>query len=459
MASPSPYKGSPSESGEATIGELIRSLREKVGLTQTELARGICARAYISQIERGSRFPGPLMLVQVAKKLEAPLPLFTRAYASSPMVSVDQCLGLAKELAKQGALTEAHEIFEHARGFSRKLGKPAGEGVGFKVALASILLHGGEYEQGEKLLEEVLARGLSPGGSAIRLAEVYTIKGQCAAKRRDFHPATEMLHKAFNIAFAIRTGPPSGFSPRVVALQYEIVEWLIRMFLLQRQFHTAKVIFQWALSAWEGTDIEEKMPYHLIVLGALSNLGLGNPDATIKTLEDHLSTGIPDGDSRHLAAVHNNLAVAYRLKKNWNKVRYHASIALDLWRHLSPGDMGSHGSANELAYAALAQSDYEGARRALDFTIIPPGVGYKVPDIGLPAESLLLEARLALAQNDAESALNFLDRSEEAGGGIRWVETMAHIERVHAALIAGEPIDKVKKVLDALRSSVANWAV
>ncbi|MBG9786874.1 MULTISPECIES: helix-turn-helix domain-containing protein [Brevibacillus] len=55
------------------IGKGIREYRKKLGLTQGELAEGICNRSYISQIEKGDVVPSPEILEELAKKLQTDL--------------------------------------------------------------------------------------------------------------------------------------------------------------------------------------------------------------------------------------------------------------------------------------------------------------------------------------------------------------------------------------------------
>lgn len=52
------------------IGEVIKELRTKKGITKTELARGICSVSYITRIEKGERCPTSLILRQIANKLQ-----------------------------------------------------------------------------------------------------------------------------------------------------------------------------------------------------------------------------------------------------------------------------------------------------------------------------------------------------------------------------------------------------
>ena len=57
-----------------TFGRSVRSLRKQRGLSQEDLAEACgLSRNYISDIERGVRNPGLLVLVGLAKALKVPL--------------------------------------------------------------------------------------------------------------------------------------------------------------------------------------------------------------------------------------------------------------------------------------------------------------------------------------------------------------------------------------------------
>ncbi|NMH68869.1 helix-turn-helix transcriptional regulator [Bacillus sp. RO3] len=53
----------------SVIGKKIRELRKVVGLTQGELADGICAQALVSRMEKGDIYPSATALYQISKKL------------------------------------------------------------------------------------------------------------------------------------------------------------------------------------------------------------------------------------------------------------------------------------------------------------------------------------------------------------------------------------------------------
>jgi transcriptional regulator with XRE-family HTH domain len=53
----------------AVIGKKIKELRKVVGLTQGELAEGICTQALVSRIEKGDIYPSATALFQISVKL------------------------------------------------------------------------------------------------------------------------------------------------------------------------------------------------------------------------------------------------------------------------------------------------------------------------------------------------------------------------------------------------------
>lgn len=232
----------------------------------------------------------------------------------------------------------------------------------------------------------------------------------------------------------------------------------MRVFVLQRQFHTAHTIFEWATNTW-GTDGADGLPPHIVMMKAVTDLGNGDPDAAEialrRLLDDDMCTDRPT----LAAAVHNNLAVTYRLKRKWPHARYHATKALDIWRQYSGALPGHRAGANELAHAALASGDLAGARRALDLNRRSPGAGPKTPDPILTGESLLLEARLALAEGKTETARRFLRRAQGECEGVRWLEMLIYVEKLEAALAGGADTGEKRTILGDLRTSIESWAV
>lgn len=455
------FPGDTAESADPeppSLGDLIRDGRRDKGLTQGELARGICTRPYISQIEKGIRFPAPVIMKHLADRLGLPLQHFAPSYVSSPMAGIDQCLGLAKIQAKDGSTEEARRTYGAARELHRRRGCPAADGPALEETLGIILLYEGRFEQCVPILREALAHRAGIGKPSGSLAEVCTALGVAYSRQGMLKKASDVFQKAFNIVFAMGTSGNPGHTAWIRDLQYEIVEWLMRVFALQRQFHTARTIFEWATNTW-GTGAAVRLPPGIVVLKAIADLGTGSPDAAEASLRHLLDSGACANRPRLAAAVHNNLAVSYRLKRSWARARYHASMALDILRSHSGRIPGHHAGTNELAYAALAAGDTMGAREALDLFREPPLAGPQIADPVLTGESLLLEARLALAEDDPKTARQFLHQAADACEGVRWLEMLIYVEKLQAAFDAGAGEDEKQALLDSLRTSIENWAV
>lgn len=61
---------------EIRIGEGIKQLRKFLGISQRELAKGICSQAQISKIENGNEIPSALILFLISKKLKVEMSFF-----------------------------------------------------------------------------------------------------------------------------------------------------------------------------------------------------------------------------------------------------------------------------------------------------------------------------------------------------------------------------------------------
>lgn len=446
----------PKNPAEAALGELIRNSRRAGGLTQGELAEGICARAYVSRIENGARFPAPAILKLLADRLGLPLPRFAPAYIMPPMAGVEQCLELARIQAKDGDVKGARHSYGRALALHEFRGKPAPDIPALRATLGIILLNEGRYEECGSVLTEALERYFMTGKPTGLLAEIYIAIGLSLVKRGRLKKAIGMFQKSFNIVFAIGADGTPKQAPGMGRLQNETVEWLIRVMALQRRFNTALTVYDWAINIWGHHGIYSQLPPAIVILKAGAELGTGQPDEAERSLLGLLESGACAGRPRLSAAVHNNLAVTYRLMENWERARYHATAALDLWEGDSPG---RHASANELAFAAFALGDYKGAKRALAFTPRFGADADPVPDPIWAAETFLLRARVALAEGDVKPARLYLERAERVAEGVRWVQTMVHIEGIEADLSEGLPASRIRSSLAVLRSSVAKWSM
>src|SRR5438445_11155265 len=90
------------------LGERVRQLRVRAGLTQSELAGDRCSKEYLSQIERGKTRPTADMLAWLAERLNV-----DAAFLETGQSSAEQA-GLEAAIARAEAAVEGQQ-FEDAR--------------------------------------------------------------------------------------------------------------------------------------------------------------------------------------------------------------------------------------------------------------------------------------------------------------------------------------------------------
>ncbi|MEI5907493.1 helix-turn-helix domain-containing protein [Bacillus spongiae] len=97
------------------IGEEIFMLRKSIGMSQTELSKGICTQAQISKIEKGLVYPYATTLYQIAKKLGVDLNYFFDI-ASSPNISyIKELESLLKQYRRKMEYKKIQDIIHDER--------------------------------------------------------------------------------------------------------------------------------------------------------------------------------------------------------------------------------------------------------------------------------------------------------------------------------------------------------
>lgn len=84
----------------SAIGKKIIQLRKTVGLTQNELAKGICTQGMISRIEKGDIFPNASTLYHIANKLGVDLNYFFDVGSTPRLEYVMEVVNQLKKLRK-----------------------------------------------------------------------------------------------------------------------------------------------------------------------------------------------------------------------------------------------------------------------------------------------------------------------------------------------------------------------
>lgn len=96
----------------SVIGKKIKELRKVVGLTQGELADGICTQALISRIEKGDIYPSATSLYQISKKLGVDVNYF---FEIGTTPRLDYVKEVERQLKKLRVKLKYDEIIEIVR--------------------------------------------------------------------------------------------------------------------------------------------------------------------------------------------------------------------------------------------------------------------------------------------------------------------------------------------------------
>src|SRR5437588_11727925 len=108
----------------AALAERLRKARERAGLSQRALARGICTPAYVSRLEKGERIPSLQLLRQLADRLGADADELASGVprpTEDPLAAADLALRLGERDDAERTFREALErgdLASRARGLA-----------------------------------------------------------------------------------------------------------------------------------------------------------------------------------------------------------------------------------------------------------------------------------------------------------------------------------------------------
>lgn len=133
-----------------SLGKRIRELRLKKGMTQIELAKGICTPSMISQIESDRARPSYKMLYSIAERLDTPMEklLMDTDMNLEHTSAYKFALALIGTKDYQTALPILRGLLNEQRSQISSLD--------IQMAMGECLLHVGQFEESEKCLNEVL---------------------------------------------------------------------------------------------------------------------------------------------------------------------------------------------------------------------------------------------------------------------------------------------------------------
>ena len=214
------------------FGTRLRELREKAGLTQSDLAEGIAASSYISLLEAGKRSPKPELVGRLADRLSVPLEELILDQSSQER---SWSLNVAQVALSSGDLDiaedYANQVLEHR-------GVPDSSSLAASVVLIQIRVRRGAFEGVVDELEQLfknnplaapdirarigneivrvcfrsgnLALGAQRGEEIVRdfakvwpeteVVELLCLLGSCHFHRGDTQRASEIVSRALKLA-------------------------------------------------------------------------------------------------------------------------------------------------------------------------------------------------------------------------------------------------------------------
>jgi len=405
----------------AALAERLRAARERTGISQRALARGICTPAYVSRLEKGERIPSLQLLRRLAERLGADADELASGVAR---VGVDPLLDA--ELALR--LGE-HAIAE--RGFQDALdtGNPALRGRAL-TGLGQLAFDRGDHREAIALLEEAHAAGAPDSTVADTLGRAYALAGELEAAIGIFERALDEARAADDVVASLRFGvllanaliDASQFGRAAeilgdaLAASYESSDPIVRARLwwsqsrLHEAQHDADTAARYARRALEVLELTEHTVYAARAHHLLAHIELdrGNAAEALDLLDSAYPL-IERAGNRFERAVF-DLERARALMR-LGREEEAASVALSTTGAIgsaSPGDAGR-------GYALVAQifADLGDTARALEL--------YELAEVTLPERSpsrqdvAARHAELLEREGRADEALQVLKRAMRAG--------------------------------------------
>jgi tetratricopeptide (TPR) repeat protein len=395
----------------AALAERLRAARQRAGLSQRALARGICTPAYVSRLEKGERIPSLQLLRRLAERLDADA---DELASGMPRAPHDPLLD-AELTLRLGDRGDAELAFREA------LGHPSPSIRGRALAgLAELAFERGEHREAIELFEQ--ARRESPAVApavADRLGRAYALAGELESAIAVFEGALALAQAeqdemgAFRFSVLLSNalidagnfGRASELLGSTIASPLASEDPLIRarLWWSQSRLHAKQndpdTAARYASRAIETLELTEHDTYTARAHQLLAHIELdrGRPEAALELLESGYAMIERTGNRYELAMFDLERARALLMLERREEA---ASLALSTTGAIgsaSPSDAGRGYGLVAQVFAELGENE-----RALEL--------FELADVTLPETS---RARREIAANHAE-LLERLGRKDEA---------------------------------------------
>jgi HTH-type transcriptional regulator, quorum sensing regulator NprR len=175
---------------KATLGQKIRELRIRKGLTQSDLSAGLVTPSMISQIESDKANPSHNLLGAIAEKLDTPIEYFlTDTETQMEKVSVYK---IAKALMANKEYLKAIPMLEELE----ENPSPHVSSIDVAYDLAECYMNIGEYAQATERFESVLDSAMARNDMSISLLVLNQL-GELSYKEKNYPIAIHYWKKAY----------------------------------------------------------------------------------------------------------------------------------------------------------------------------------------------------------------------------------------------------------------------
>lgn len=180
------------------VGDKIRDLRKKIGMTQEQLAGHELTKSYVSQVELGRIRPSRKALEIMAQRLGKPLGYFLDN--DDDLRTVDVLLKASEALFLSHRTDEALVGLEEARYLAERMGR---DDILAKIetTIGELELSRGNFPEAMEHLRTALD-SLSLEDAPEQVVDTATALGRAASQAGLFHEAVAHFHHSVNVARA-----------------------------------------------------------------------------------------------------------------------------------------------------------------------------------------------------------------------------------------------------------------
>jgi tetratricopeptide (TPR) repeat protein len=224
------------------LGERLRQIRLRLGMTQSDLAGDRFSKEYVSQIERGKTRPTNETIRWLAARLGVDAGFLVDGISTDQRDRIEAGLARAEALSASDLLDEALSAYEDLKSVALAVGVPPLE-VRTLVGHGRVLQALGRINEALDLLARARELTEASAFSDIERAEVLYRLGVCRYKLSSIATAVSLLNEA--LMLAERSEMPSD------QLRSEILHWRSRCYRRQRDYEAAREDVEQALELAE----------------------------------------------------------------------------------------------------------------------------------------------------------------------------------------------------------------